>query len=129
MMKNQNRALKNKVYLQARAMDEIHNGIIITNPDGTIIYVNRYISDLSGHSSNELIGQNPRIFKSGQQSSAFYKRLWDTIRNGKKWSDIIINKRKDGTCWSEQLMITPITDEDGTIEYFISIQEIIKKRI
>lgn len=127
-LKNQNVALKHKIYLQARAMDEVNNGIMITDANGTIVYTNRYVTEISGYNSDELIGKNPRILKSNRQNTTFYKQLWDTISHGKKWSGIIINKRKDGTCWSEQLMITPITNEDGVIEYYISIQELLKKK-
>lgn len=116
-------AVIQKLYIQSKAMEVAQNGMVITDKNGYIIYANPYISKLSGYLNEELVGQHTRAFKSGKHNDDFYKNLWDTVISGKKWSGQITNKRKDGTTWDEILTITPITDSNGDIEFFIAIQE------
>jgi|GEM_PF-3129410 len=77
--------------IQSAALNATANAIIITDQDGTIQWVNPAWSTLTGYSSQEAIGQNPRILKSGLQDATYYKNLWDTILVGKVWRGELIN--------------------------------------
>jgi len=66
------------------------------------------------------VGQNPRILKSGKQDAAFYQQLWATILQGKTWQGELINRRKDGVLYAEQMSITPVRSEHGEITHFIA---------
>lgn len=114
--------------LQSAALDAAANAIIITDREGTIQWVNPAWSALTGYSSQEAIGQNPRILKSGFQDESYYKNLWDTILAGKVWYGELVNKRKDGSLYSEEQTITPVHDTRGEITHFIAIKQDISER-
>ena len=115
--------LKKKMYLLTKAVEAAQNGIVITDKEGRIIYTNPFVSQLTGYSSEELIGQNPKLFKSGNHKPDFYDKMWKTIISGKKWTGEIVNKKKNGELWTELLTITPVTDENDSVEFFIGIQQ------
>lgn len=122
-MELHNISVKKKMYLLTKAVEAAQNGIVITDTTGGIIYANPYASELSGYSNDELIGQNPKLFKSGKHDNAFYEKMWKTISIGKKWSGEIVNKKKNGEFWVELLTVTPVTDGNDNIEFYIGIQQ------
>lgn len=105
------------------------NGIAITDRDGNFIWANPAFTKITGFSTEEAIGKNPRILKSGLEDDAFYKTMWETITNGKVWAGKIINRRKDGTFYHEEQTITPVTDDKGEITHFIGIKQDISERV
>lgn len=114
--------------LQSAALNAAANAIIITDRDGVIQWVNPAWSELTGYSAEEAVGQNPRILKSGVQDEAYYKKLWDTILAGEVWRGELVNKRKDGSLYSEEQTITPVRDALGEITHFVAIKEDITQR-
>ena len=104
------------------------NSIVITDRNGTIISVNPAFCKVSGYSFEEASGNSPRILKSGKQSPAYYKILWETILSGNVWKGEVINKRKDGTEYMEDMTITPVKNSAGEISHFIAIKEDITER-
>lgn len=117
-----------KLHLQSSALSSAANGIVITDKEGIIVYANPAVTKLTGYTFDELIGNNPRIFKSGRHSKEFYKNIWDTVKSGKVWEGEIINKRKDGLEYIERQTITPVLDRTGDIEYFIAIKNDITEK-
>lgn len=111
---------KEKIKILAQAVEQTDELIKITDVDGKIIYVNNSLVANTGYKEIELIGQNPRIFKSGKHTKAFYKKLWDTILAKKVYRNVIINKKKDGTLYYEDQTISPILDKDGKITHFVA---------
>jgi sigma-B regulation protein RsbU (phosphoserine phosphatase) len=118
-----------KLRTQSTAMQAAANGIVITSIDGAIQWVNAAFSELTGYSSEEVIGRNPRILNSGKHDKAFFKGLWDTILSGHSWHDEIINKRKNGELYFEEQTITPVFGEDNQITSFVGIKQDITERI
>jgi diguanylate cyclase (GGDEF)-like protein/PAS domain S-box-containing protein len=115
--------------LQGAALNAAANAIIITDRNGTIVWVNQAFSTLTGYSAKEAIGENSRnLANSGVQDQAFYKNMWDTILAGKFWQGEITNRRKDGSLYSEDQTITPVRDDRGEITHFISIRRDISER-
>ncbi len=108
--------------MQTAALESAADAIAITDPDGNIMWANQAFSSLTGYALPDLIGENPRILKSGAQSDAFYQDLWQTITSGRVWNGELVNKRKDGTLWQEEMTITPVPDETGRIAHFIAIK-------
>lgn len=104
-----------------KACDIATESIVITNIKGDIIYVNPSCCELSGYSREELIGQNPRIFKSGLQKPDIYRDLWKTISSGKTWHGEFANKKKDGTIYWEKVAISPFVN-DGQ-QYYVAVKE------
>ena len=99
------------------AIEQSYESVLITDRDGTIVYVNPVFERISGYSRAEVIGQNPRILKSGRHDHAFYKNLWDTINAGQPWHGHIVNKKKDGTFYTVEATISPVRDERAIVNY------------
>lgn len=108
--------------LLAQAMTSVANAIFITDKTGQIIWVNDAFSRLSGYSPEDAIGQMPDILQSGRQSDVFYTQLWQTILAGRVWQGEVVDKRKDGSLYTVDEVITPLFDAQGDITHFIAIQ-------
>jgi diguanylate cyclase (GGDEF)-like protein/PAS domain S-box-containing protein len=111
-----------------RAVEQSPTGIIITDTEGRIEYVNPAFSAATGYLREEAIGENPRLLKSGEQSPEIYRELWETIRAGREWRGEFHNVRKDGTYYWADATIAPITDEEGRITHYVGEQEDISER-
>ncbi|MFH0974980.1 MAG: PAS domain S-box protein [Spirochaetota bacterium] len=107
---------------------QAHEMVMITGLDGTIEYVNPYFEKITGYDKSEVLGKNPRILKSGPHDPYLYKELWTTITKGKNWRGILINKKKDGSLYSEEADIFPIKDTNGKIIKYASISHDISER-
>ncbi len=109
--------------LQSVALQAAANAIIITDHDGRIEWINPAFTALTGYSSKEAIGKNPRdLVKSGVHDQAFYRHIWETLNSGEVWRGQMINQRKDGTQYTEGQTITPVKDAIGRTTHFIAIK-------
>ncbi len=114
--------------LQTSAMEAAANGIIITNQKGTIQWCNPAFAKMSGYEETEIIGANTRILKSGKHDAQFYDHMWKTLLDGQIWQGEIINRRKDGSLYTEEEIITPVRNEQNQITHFIAIKQDISAR-
>ena len=110
------------------AVEQSANSVVITDINGIIEYVNPKFTAVSGYSSEEAIGQNPRILKSDKHTKSYYLEMWKTISAGKEWQGEFCNKTKDGRLYWELSSIAPIKDENGTITSYVAIKEDITGR-
>ncbi|MBK5274827.1 MAG: PAS domain S-box protein [Desulfuromonadales bacterium] len=110
------------------AVENNPNAIVITDPDGTIEYVNHKFCTLTGYSAAEAVGQNPRILKSGETPPDQYAELWRTITRGNSWHGEFHNKKKSGELYWESASISPIMDDQGKIIRFLAVNEDITHR-
>jgi hypothetical protein len=115
--------IEDKLKLYTRAIEQSPVSINITNNEGALIYVNSGFTALSGYSSREVIGRNPRFLKSGIHSDAFYKELWESVTAGNSWKGELCNKNKDGNLYWVQANISPVLDTKGRITHFVAIKE------
>src|SRR5208282_1445278 len=85
---------------------------------------------MTGYSREEALGKNPRLLKSGEQAEGYYAKLWSTISSGKIWQGEVVNRRKDGTIYTEEMTITPVTQGfgDGGETQFVAIMQDISER-
>jgi len=104
------------------AVDQAAEIIVITDPEGGIRYVNPAFEQTTGYTREETIGRNPRILKSGRQNETFYRDLWDTITQGKTWQGRMVNRKKDGTLYTEDATISPVFDSGGKIVNFVALK-------
>jgi two-component system, sensor histidine kinase and response regulator len=114
--------------LFSRIVDQCPASIVITDPHGTIQYVNPKFEVISGYTAAEVIGQNPRVLKSGRQDATYYQTLWSTLHAGGEWRGEFANKRKDGTLYWESATISALRDETGAITHFLAVKEDITAR-
>ncbi|MHA3056065.1 bifunctional diguanylate cyclase/phosphodiesterase [Acinetobacter sp. ANC 4633] len=100
-------------------------GMLITDPNLKILRSNRAFTEITGYSQQELIGQTPRLLKSGTHDKSFYATMWDHIRNTGSWQGEIWNKRKNGEMYPQYILIASVRDEKGqTTHYVASITDI-----
>ncbi len=116
------------LHLLTNALHSAANGVTITERNGKIIWANEAIKKLTGYKEEEIIGKTNSIFKSGLMPDEFYQKMWQTIESGNVWKGELINKRKDGTLYEEEMTITPIYDSNKNISHFISIKQDISER-
>ena len=114
--------------LHSTILESTANAIVIAGRDGIIQWVNPAFTQLTGYSFAEIIGQNPRVFKSGLQDSNFYLDFWETILAGRVWHGELVNKRKDGSLYTEEMTITPVADACGGIAHFIAVKQDVTQR-
>ena len=117
-----------KLKLQAAALEAAANAIVITDLNGTIAWSNPAFSALSGYSAGEVLGRNPRLLNSGRQDKDFYSRMWAAIISGKIWHGELVNRRKGGSCYTEEMTITPVGLEGSGITHFVAIKQDITQR-
>lgn len=110
-------------------IDESINIVIVTGSSGDIEYVNPMFERVTGYSKDEVIGKNPRILASGHSTADDYRRMWQTINEGHSWRGIFRNRKKDGTYYWGNGLITPIRDAGDRITNFLAIQEDITDRM
>jgi PAS domain S-box-containing protein len=101
------------------AIEQCDEIILVTDSQGTIEYVNPAFETVTGYSRAEAIGQTPRILKSGKQDDEFYRNLWKTLVEGHTWKGRFINKRKNGTLYTEEATISPVRDTQGHITNYV----------
>jgi diguanylate cyclase (GGDEF)-like protein/PAS domain S-box-containing protein len=114
--------------LQSLALEAAANGIVITDRNGVITWSNAAFSRMTGYQRAEILGQHTRVLKSGAHEADFYRRLWETVLAGDTWSGEIVNRRRDGSRYHEEQMITPVSDRDGAITHFIAIKQDVSER-
>ena len=116
--------------LRAAALEAAANAIVITDSHGAILWVNHAFTSMTGYGAEEVLGKNPRLLKSGAQPESYYDNLWLTISSSKVWHGEIVNKRKDGTTYTEEMTITPVTPDVHNLanRYFIAIKQDITER-
>ena len=118
LMRQQRQINEESLRIAATAFD-IHEGIIITDSEGSIIRVNQAFTRITGYSEDEVIGHNPRIFKSEKQDNDFYKKLWSDIETKSHWIGEIWNKRKNGETYPQQLAITAVKNKQGISTHYV----------
>jgi len=112
----------------SRAIEYSPVSVVVTDRNGNIEYVNPTFTEVSGYTSEEAIGQNPRILNSGNQFEEVYEKLWQTISSGEIWRGELCNKKKNGELFWESSSISPIANKEGEITHFVAVKEDITAR-
>jgi len=111
------------------AIESTREAVVITDSNGTIQYVNPAFELSSGYTREEAIGKNPRILKSGQQDDQYYKEMWKTLLKGETWSGKIVNRRKGGALFTEEVSISPIRNPKGKIVSYVGVKHDVSAEI
>ncbi len=111
------------------AIEQAAETVLVTDVDGLIQYVNPAFTITTGYTREEAIGENPRILNSGRHDTAFYAKLWDTICSGKTWHGRFINKKKDGTIYTEEATVSPVFDTAGKTINYVAVKRDITREI
>lgn len=106
----------------ATAIEQAAEAIVITDTEGIINYVNPAFERITQYSREEVVGQTPRVLKSGQHDQTFYRNLWATITSGQPWTGVFINRKKDGTLYREDATISPVKSPSGKIVNYVGVK-------
>jgi diguanylate cyclase (GGDEF)-like protein/PAS domain S-box-containing protein len=110
----------NLVALKAAALEATGNAILITDLAGTAVFVNPAFERLTGYAASEMVGQSTRVLRSGQNRPTLYKEMWKTILDGRTWRGELVNRRKNGSLYYEEMTITPVRNVQGGITHFVA---------
>jgi two-component system cell cycle sensor histidine kinase/response regulator CckA len=106
--------------LLSAAVDQTADGVVITDPEGIIVYVNVAFERISGYARTEVVGQPPNLLRSGRQDDAFYHRLCEAITTGQTWHGRLLNGKKDGTLYPVDATITPVRNQGGEVVNYVA---------
>ena len=119
---------REQLRLHARALEMAGNAIVITDRNGTIQWVNPAFTAITGYAREEALGKNPRILKSGRHERTFYEQMWGTVLRGEVWKGEVVNRRKDGSLYHEEMTIAPVWDGNGSVTHFVAIKQDVTER-
>jgi diguanylate cyclase (GGDEF)-like protein/PAS domain S-box-containing protein len=111
------------------ALEQTADAVMITDRQGIIEYVNPGFEKTTGYSRDEAVGQTPRLVKSDKQGAGFYKKLWQTILDGEVFSEVFVNRRKDGSLYYEEKTITPLKNSAGAVTHFVATGKDVSERM
>jgi two-component system, cell cycle sensor histidine kinase and response regulator CckA len=117
------RASEEQLHRILSAVEQSPVSVIITDTDGCIEYVNPKLTEVSGFSREDLVGETTSMLESGEMPRAEYSALWDTIRSGKEWKGELHTKTKSGELRWQHTTISPIKNDQGEITHFVAIME------
>ena len=103
------------------AIQQAGEAIMITEPDGTILYANPAFEKTTGYPLDQVMGRTAVILQSGKHNRDFYADMWSTIKRGEVWRGRFTNKKKDETLYEETATISPIKDGSGQVVYFVMV--------
>ena len=113
----------------SRAIEASPTSVVITDLDGIMEYVNPIFTELTGYTSEEALGENPRILKSDRNPSETYTDLWKTLTAGKVWHGRFVNRKKSGELYWEEASISPVFDSDGKATHYVAVKEDITRNV
>ncbi len=120
---------RNQRLLFQTAIEKTSDSVMVTDTQGSIVYVNQAFENHSGYTLQEIKGKNPRILNSGFQKADVYKEMWETITKGEIWKGLFRNKKKNGELYWERVTITPVTQPDGAISHFMALKEDVSQEL
>jgi len=115
-------AVVNDLTLLSAAIEQAGEAIVVTGPDATILYANPAAAKSTGYSLEELVGENPRMLKSGLQDQLFYETMWSQLAGGQTWRGVLVNRRKTGTLYEEEATIGPVHDATGALIAYVAVK-------
>ena len=111
------------------AIEQAGEAVVITDINGTILKVNPVFTNITGYTSEEAVGKNIRILKSGKHEAAFYQELWQTLVSGKTWQGRFVNRRKDGSFYTEASTISPVYGVHGKTIHYVAVKRDISEHL
>ncbi|MBI5095627.1 MAG: PAS domain S-box protein, partial [Candidatus Hydrogenedentes bacterium] len=111
------------------AIEQASEAVVITDVDAVIQYVNPAFERITGYTREEALGANPRILKSGKHDAAFYQEMWRTLSRGETWTGRVVNKRKDGSLYTDEGTLSPVRDASGQTVNYVAVKRDVTREI
>ncbi|HVX88030.1 MAG TPA: PAS domain S-box protein, partial [Gemmatimonadales bacterium] len=115
-------AREQQLRLVERALEQLVEVVVITDRSGRIVQVNDAFERVTGYTRAEALGHTPRLLKSGRQDAGFYERMWRALSAGKVFAATVVNRRKDGSLYDAELVVSPVRDAAGEVSHFVGLQ-------
>ncbi len=122
------KAVEDQLEVQSNALEAAANGIVIMDTEGKVVWCNSAFTNLTGYTLPELMGKDLTILNAAPFPQEIYEYMWNTATSGSVWRGELLNKKKDGTFYYEEMSITPIKNSFAQIKYFVSIKQDITER-
>jgi len=122
------KATESTVRKLSLAVEQSPSSIVITDVDAKIEFANQSFLNVTGYTLDEVMGQNPKILSSNKTPKATYEDMWEHLNHGKVWQGELINRRKDGSEYTELALISPIRQANGEITHYLAIKEDITEK-
>jgi PAS domain S-box-containing protein len=122
------RKIEEEALVLKSAVEQSPTSIVITDSDGLIKYVNPWFTKVTGYTFNEVVGENPRVLKSGNMTKSFYTEMWQTIQEGKEWHGEFENRKKNGEIFWESASVSGLKNDNGEVTHFVAVKEDITQR-
>ena len=126
---SRSRQLEEEREMMSRALEQSADAVVITDEKGIIVYVNPAFEEITGYTRDDALGKKASLLKSGLQDEHFYRALWKSITSGLPFTDIFVNRRKDGELFFEAKTITPVYSSEGELTHFVSTGKDITNRL
>lgn len=120
--------LREESDISAAVLENAVEGVIVTDANNKIVRVNLSFTNITGYSAEEVLGQDPKILKSGHHSQSFYQAFWHTLRETGAWQGEIWNRRKDGQTYLEWLSVRLVVDDGGRLKYIATFSDITRRK-
>ncbi|MGA9646467.1 MAG: EAL domain-containing protein [Candidatus Korobacteraceae bacterium] len=117
-----------RLRLLAAGLEEAPNAVVLTDHQGAILWVNPAFTQMTGYSAEEAIGKNPDLWRSDKQDATFYEALWNTVAAGTVWHGELVNRKKDGSLYTEEMTVAPVRSAAGAISHYVAIKQDITQR-
>ncbi len=98
---------------------ESQESLMITDTEGVILRVNKAFTESTGYTAEEIVGQTPRLLKSGRHDPEFYRKMWDTLHRTGAWQGEIWDRRKNGEIYPKWLSISAVKRDDGVVTHYV----------
>ena len=124
----QRKESEKELELASTVFTNTDQAIIVTDKDNLIIATNPAFTDVTGYSSTEVIGKDPKILQSGRYDDKFYSQMWESINSTGRWQGVLWNKKKNGTEYAESLSINSIYDSNGNLSQRVALSSDITEK-
>ncbi|AGB05216.1 PAS domain S-box [Aciduliprofundum sp. MAR08-339] len=108
--------------LLSSSIGNILEMVMVTDKSGRILYVNPAFTRITGYRPEEVIGRTPEFLNSGLYDKKFYRDICERVAQGNIWHGVIVNRKKNGELYTEEMTIVPVTGESGEVEYMVSLK-------
>lgn len=115
------KAIEDQLVVASTVFENSVEGVIITDPNGIILYVNQAFSEITGYEQPEVIGRNPKFLKSGRHGHDFYRDMWASLMSTGKWKGELWNRRKNGAIYPEYSTVSAVYNNKNEINNFVAV--------
>jgi two-component system NtrC family sensor kinase len=119
---SERKALEDRYARLSQVVEQAAEVVLVTDLEANIVYVNPAFERVTGYPAAEALGRNPRILRSGLQDQSVYAELWGALKRGESWTGRVRNRRKDGSLYVADVVISPVRDGSGAVTSYVGLQ-------